>query len=319
MDVTVFGSYVSALTWVPRDVALRISDALLHSANPVARAIAIAALGARRADPGPVLAEALVDPSPLVRARACRAAGQLGRVDLMARLQAGLTDGDPECRFWTAWAAGRMGTGGKPLDVLADIAWNKVARADRALDLLLRRHDVPEANAWLREFSKLPDRQRDLIRATGIVGDPLYIPWLIERMGELPTARLAGEAFCMITGLDLAYRDLDRRPPDNFQSGPTDDPADENVALDEDENLPWPDSGRLGEWWLANRARFNVGTSYFLGTPKAAADWLEALSDGFQRQRHYASLELGIRWPDKAIFEVRSRGRHQRRLLARAL
>jgi uncharacterized protein (TIGR02270 family) len=186
------------------------------------------------------MAPFIADAVACVRARAYRTTGQLGRADLVAQLRPGLTDPDPECRFWSAWAAARMGAT-EPLDTLADIAWNNLPRADRALDLLLRRLDVPQANAWLREFAKLPNRQRALIRATGVIGDPLYIPWLIERMADPATARLAGESFCMITGLDLAYRDLDRRPPADFQSGPNDDPADENVALDEDENLPWPD------------------------------------------------------------------------------
>jgi uncharacterized protein (TIGR02270 family) len=206
----------------------------------------------------------------------------------------------------------------EPLDTLADIAWNNLPRADRALDLVIRRLDVPQANAWLRDFAKLPDRQRSVMRATGVIGDPRYVPWLIERMADPATARLAGESFSMITGLDLAYRDLDRRPPADFQSGPNDDPADENVALDEDENLPWPDPARIGAWWTANRSRFATGTAYFLGTPKASADWLEALSDAFQRQRHAAALELAIRQPDKAMFEVRARGRLQRQLIARA-
>ena len=170
----------------------------------------------------------------------------------------------------------------------------------------------------MREFAKLPGRQRSLIRATGVIGDPLYIPWLIEHMAEPATARLAGEAFSMIAGLDFAYRDLDRKPPRDFEPGPNDDPADENVALDEDENLPWPDPERIGQWWTANRSRFSAGTAYFLGTPKAQADWLEALSDAFQRQRHAAALELAIRQPDKAMFEVRARGRLQRQLIARA-
>jgi uncharacterized protein (TIGR02270 family) len=206
----------------------------------------------------------------------------------------------------------------EPLATLADIAWNNLPRAGRALDLLLRRLDLPQANAWLREFVKLPDRQRAVIRATGVIGDPIYIPWLIEHMADPATARLAGESFSMITGLDLAYRDLDRRPPADFQSGPNDDPADDNVALDEDENLPWSDPARIGQWWTANRSRFSTGTAYFLGTPKAQADWLEALSDAFQRQRHAAALELAIRQPDKAMFEVRARGRLQRQLIARA-
>jgi hypothetical protein len=60
------------------------------------------------------------------------------------------------------------------------------------------------------------------------------------------------------------------------------------------------------------------GIPYFLGAPKPAADWLAALSDAFQRQRHAASLVFAIRQPDKAMFEVRARGRQQSQLLARA-
>jgi uncharacterized protein (TIGR02270 family) len=309
---------VAALAWAERDVAVGAIDELGRSSAPRARAISIAAFGARRSGPSDRLDTALAHASPLVRARAYRTAGQLGRADLVAQIRPGLTDGDSECRFWSAWAAARMGAGGEALDVLADIAWNKDPRAVRALDLLLRRLDVPQANAWLREFAKLPNRQRDLIRAAGVIGDPLYIPWLIERMLALETTRLAGEAFSMITGLDLAYRDLDRKPPQDFESGPNDDPADENVSLDDDEHLPWPDPEKIGQWWTANRGRFNVGTPYFLGAPKPAADLLQALSDAFQRQRHAAALELAIRQPDKAMFEVRARGRLQRQLLAGA-
>jgi hypothetical protein len=51
---------------------------------------------------------------------------------------------------------------------------------------------------------------------------------------------------------------------------------------------------------------------------KPAADWLEALSEAFQRQRHAEALELAIRQPNRVMFEVRARGRLQRQLLARA-
>jgi len=312
------GVCIAALALADRDPATRTIRDLLLESNPLARSIAVGAIGARRSDPGPVLTALADDPSPVVRARAYRTAGQLGRADLMVLLAPGLADDDPESRFWSAWAAARMGGGEEPLGVLAEIAWTNQPRGAPALDLLLRCLELPHANAWLRELAKLPGRQRDLIRATGVVGDPVYIPWLIERMVEPETARLAGEAFSMITGLDLSYRDLDRKQPADFESGPNDDPSDENVALDEDENLPWPDPGRIGSWWLANIAHYQPGTAYFLGTPKPAADWLGALSDAFQRQRRAAALELAIRMPRAAMFEVRARGRLQRRLIARS-
>jgi uncharacterized protein (TIGR02270 family) len=177
----------------------------------------------------------------------------LGRGDLMARLVPGMREEDPECRFWATWAAVLVGAS-EPLNALAEIAWQKRPRAEQAFDLLLRRFDVPRANAWLRELARLPERRRSISCATGVIGDPLQIPWLIERMSEPAAARLDGEAFSTITGIDLAYRDLDRCRPADFQSGPNDDPADENVALDEDDRLPWPDPGKVGEWWTRQSA-----------------------------------------------------------------
>jgi uncharacterized protein (TIGR02270 family) len=315
---SVVDAFISALALAERDPALGTIEQFVFESNPLERAIAAGAIGARRSDPKLALAVLLSDGSPLVRARAYRSAGQLGRAEHMAKLRPGLTEPDPECRFWSAWAAARMGGGEVPLGVLAEIAWTNQPRAGPAFDALLRLLEVPHANAWLREFAKLPDRRRDLIRGTGTIGDPVYIPWLIEHMADPETARLAGEAFSMITGLDLGYRDLDRKRPNDFDSGPNDDPADENVALDEDDNLAWPDPGRIGSWWQANRGNYQAGAAYFLGTPKRATDWLAALSDAFQRQRCAAALELAIRMPQAAMFEVRARGRLQRRLIVRS-
>jgi uncharacterized protein (TIGR02270 family) len=306
---------VAALAFAAPDPARRAIGALHASAEAPLRAVAIAALGARRADPGEALGAAIGDPSPLVRAAACRAAGQLGRTGLLPRLLDALAEEDPEGRFQAAWAAARLGAS-EPLGVLAQIARSAHPRADAALGTLLRRMPAEHANAWLRDFARdLPQRRRSLIRASGIIGDPRYGPWLIERMQSAPEARLAGEALSMITGLDLAYLDLDRDAPEGFESGPNDDPRDEDVALDDDGDLPWPDPGKLGAWWAGRSAAFPAGTAFFLGRPKAEADWLGALSDGFQRQRLAAAQELAIRQPSTAMFEARARGRLQRRLL----
>jgi uncharacterized protein (TIGR02270 family) len=309
---------VAALALAPRNLATPALQGMLSQADPLSRAIAIAALGTRRADPGEALGAALGDPAPLVRARACRVAGLLGRTGLLPRLLAALAEEDPECRFQAAWAAARLGAA-EPLGVLGQVARTDHPRAEAALGLLLRRLPLAEGNAWLAAFARdLPARRRSLIRATGILGDPRYVPWLLERMRSAPEARLAGEALSMITGLDLAYLDLDRDAPEDFESGPNDDPRDEDVALDEDGDLPWPDPDRLGAWWASRRAAFPAGTAFFLGRPKEQADWLGALSDGFQRQRLAAALELAIRQPAAAMFEARAHGRLQRRLLVGA-
>ncbi len=309
---------IGALAFADPDPARRATGALFAATEPALRAVAIAALGARRTDPGEALAAALADPSPLVRARACRAAGQLGRMALRPPVIAAMADADPECRFQAAWAAARLGAS-EPLAVLAEIARAEGSRADDALAILLRRLPLAEANAWLADFARrLPQRRRSLIRAAGVVGDARYIPWLLDRMQTPEEARLAGEALCLITGLDLAYLDLDSDRPEGFQSGPNDDPEDENVTLDEDGDLPWPDTRKLRDWWTRHQGRFRAGTAFFLGQPKEQADWVGALNDAFQRQRLAAAVEIALRRPSTAMFETRARGRVQRQQLAGA-
>ena len=119
-------------------------------------------------------------------------------------------------------------------------------------------------------------------------------------------ARVAGEAFAMITGAELAYQDLDRPWPEGFTAGPTEDPSDENVEMDADENLPWPDQAKIAVWWQANQQRFEHGTRHLIGNPMTLG-WLgHVLRAGYQRQRAAAALELAIRQPGTPLFEVRA-------------
>ena len=53
------------------------------------------------------------------------------------------------------------------------------------------------------------------------------IPCVIEFMSSPEMARIAGESFSMITGLDLAYEDLEGEWPEGFEAGPTENPEDE--------------------------------------------------------------------------------------------
>jgi uncharacterized protein (TIGR02270 family) len=311
---------VAALARAGRSEARQRIDELVASPDALHRAIGAAAIGARRIDiPEEILERLAEDPDPLPRARAWRSIGQLGRRTLMPQLLAASAEEDPECRFWGAWSAARMGETAT-FRILADIARGTGPRADAALEILLRRATREQGNAWFSSFAgKYPDRRRSVVRATGILGDPIYMPWLLDCMQEPDLARIAGDAAATITGLDIAYLDLDRDVPEGFEAGPNDNADDDDVALDEDEWLPWPDMQKLSTWWRSNGSRFPAGTAFFLGRPKASADWLGALSDGFQHQRRAAALELAIRQPDKPMFEARARGRQQRRQLVGAM
>jgi len=173
------------------------------------------------------------------------------------------------------------------------------------------------AHVVLQDLAKDPTQLRWLIQGAGITGDPTYVPWLIGHMGKNETARLAGEAFSLLTGLDLALLDLERKPPEDFESGPNDDPDDPNVDMDADDGLPWPDQERITKWWAANGSRFQSGTRYFMGAPVTREHCIDVLKNGYQRQRILAAHYLCLLDPGTPLFNTSAPAWRQQRLLAK--
>jgi len=311
----VMSGVVSALGWLPYPQAQAHIQTLLASSLPISRAMGIAAAAIHRADPGLILTEFIGDSDPTVRARALRAVGELGRVDLLPRMRGGLTDPDQRARFATAWSVTLLSPNVDSLGVLRTIAELPGPFSSKALQTAIRRMDLAAAKAWQAWFSKRQGGLRNAIVAAGAIGDPEGVPWLTEQTKVEALARVAGEAFSMITGIDLAYDDLEKSAPEGFESGPTENPEDENVEMDPDEYLPWPDPALIQKWWDKNQNRFQSGTRYLLGKPMGV-EWLQqVLRVGRQRQRAAAALELAIRQPGRPLFEVRAHGFKQQAIL----
>jgi uncharacterized protein (TIGR02270 family) len=308
---------VSALGWLPLDLAAVHIDRFLAAESPLLRRIGIAASAVHRHDPGSALENCLRDSDSSVRARSLRALGELGLVDLMPAVREHLQDAAAHCRIEAAWSAALLSGDAASVGLLRDIVADRKGVGFQSLQLVLRRIEPDAAKTWLRELSAGgPPRARLAVTGTGALGDTELVPWLIEQMRLRPLARAAGEAFTMITGLDLAYHNLERKPPKDFESGPSENPADENVEMDPDENLPWPDQARIAGWWQEHSSEFTPGTRYLLGRP-ACENWLEhVLRHGYQRQRAAAALELAIRRPGTPLFEVRAPGFRQQELLS---
>jgi uncharacterized protein (TIGR02270 family) len=172
------------------------------------------------------------------------------------------------------------------------------------------------AHGSLRQLSKDPGQLHWLIQGSGIAGDPAYAAWLIGHMANEKTARLAGESFSLITGADLARLDLERKPPENFESGPNDDPDDPNVEMDPDDGLPWPDVQKIEKWWAANSGRFQKGQRYFMGAPVTREHCIDVLKNGYQRQRILAAHYLCLLEPGTPLFNTSAPAWRQQRLLA---
>jgi uncharacterized protein (TIGR02270 family) len=185
----------------------------------------------------------------------------------------------------------------------------------KAMELVVRKIDASSAISWHHRLAANPAHIRLAVGAAGAIGDPVLVPWMISLMNELPLARVAGQSFTSITGVDLAYDNLEGKPPQGFEAGPSDDPKDESVAMDPDENLPWPDPALVAQWWSRHQREFHNGTRYLLGRP-ISVDWLQqVLRTGRQRQRAAAALELAIAQPGQPLFEVRAPGFRQLKAL----
>jgi uncharacterized protein (TIGR02270 family) len=306
---------ISALGWQRFDQVKEHIDQLLRSFIPELRRIGIAASAVHRQDPGSALVDALNDGDTFLKARAIRAVGELGRIDLLYMLKNQLAAEDKECQFWAAWSAVLLGDRGEALEFLKTLATSKSPFQENALSLTLRVMDNPSAQNWLKEMSQQPDWLRYTVIGAGVAGDPVHIPWIIEHMEVPELARVAGEAFTMITGVDLAYEDLEGEWPEGFEAGPTEEPEDKDVEMDPDEDLPWPEPKLIAEWWAKNKAAFRNGTRYLLGQPISPEHLQEALRKGFQRQRAAAALELAILQPGQPLFEVRAPGFRQKQIL----
>jgi uncharacterized protein (TIGR02270 family) len=306
---------VSALGWLPYIQAKGHINAFLTNAVPVVRRIGVAACAVHRRDPGSALIEALGDCDLVLRARSLRAVGELGRTDLLGRVLESLRAEDVGWRFPAAWSAALLGDTAGAVDVLRSLARVEGPQGEEATRIVCRRMDVTAANEWQRELSRMPGCERLAIIAAGAIGDPAAIPWLVDQMTIPPQARVAGEAFTMITGVDIAYEDLEGEWPEGFEAGPTENPEDENVEMDPDENLPWPSPGLIEAWWAKNRGRFRNGTRYLVGQPIADEHLQQVLRTGYQRQRAAAALELAMLHPGQPLFEVRAPGFRQQQIL----
>jgi hypothetical protein len=102
-----------------------------------------------------ILGEAISDSDPSVRARALRAVGELGRVDLLPGMRGGLTDSHQNARFATAWSITLLSPNLDSLGVLRTIAESREGIAIRGASkdsikyFIIHRGNLSRAIQWL--------------------------------------------------------------------------------------------------------------------------------------------------------------------------
>jgi uncharacterized protein (TIGR02270 family) len=125
------------------------------------------------------------------------------------------------------------------------------------------------------------------------------LPWLEDEAH----ARVAGETFSAITGLDLEDANLT-----------VDEPEVEAVEHRPEDDLPVPDPMGLLLWWRDNRGRFADGQRLISGAQRTNGALWRAVNDGPMRRRaaHLLSLQLQSSPKQRPQVELRAPSRRQR-------
>jgi uncharacterized protein (TIGR02270 family) len=284
---------VGAVAWTAPQHLGNFVQRWLDSNRPLERYLGISACSVHRVDPRERLAPLMMDAVPMVRARALRLVGELGRTDLAGQLSSILdADEEPTTRFWAAWSLALLSGSSQAVMVLQRISLSTAPQAEAAFDLALRALPIDEAKDWLRTLNGDPDRARQVVVGTGVIGDPVAVPWLVDRMFDPTLARVAGESLSMITGVDIDYWDLNVESPEGLAATHFRELTDEAIIPDPDEHLPWPAPEKVESWWQQNASRFVYGIRHLIGYPLQVDVGLKAWLSGYQRQRRAAAIEL---------------------------
>jgi hypothetical protein len=289
----------------------------------------------------------LTDDDPSVRASALRLVGEVGCEAAIPACAAALDDAEPEGRFWAAWSCVLLGNRAAALDALTNAGFMQGPHRHAAFLLTLQTMSPRQAHRLLQQVARDPADRRWLVEGSGVSGDPVYLPWLLKQMRETALARLAGEAFSLITGVDLVAARLDAKTaagvaavpsgdpnmlgltdmdfgdslldgswPERVETAPNDDPNDPNVDMDSDDGLPWPDVEKVEKWSASNLSHFQKGTRYFMGNPVTREHCIDVLLNGYQRQRILAAHYLCLLEPGTPLFNTSAPAWRQQRLLA---
>lgn len=307
-----FKGLTSALAWLPDRISHSWIKKFLTSKDLGHKYLAIATCSLRREDPRDYLTAILqrddcLEYKPLY-VRALRLIGELKRRDLSSVLPIAMQSDHPDIIFWSTWSAALLGDK-SAVSRLHPFTQTENPYQQKAIDLAFRALSVEDARRWIGQLAALPKQTRQVIKATAALGDPHAINWLIAQMRIPAYSRLAGEAFTYITGIDLEFNKLALTElPDLDHQLPNDDPEDDNVAINEDDRLPFPDVDKVAAIWQKYQQRFIAGQRYFMGANITSEHLNQIYANGNQRQRKAAALELSLLQPNQFLLNYAAKG-----------
>jgi len=224
--------------------------------------------------------------------------GELKRQDLAPILTQAQNHEDPSVVFWACRSSLLLGDS-QVLQRLLPYIMQTGSLQTAAIEIAFRYPQNTHARQWLDKLACAPEQIRSAIKALAALGDPHGIDWLLEQMTMPEHAKIAGEAFSTITGVDL--KQIQLIDTTNTEEDAIDEDEDIDDALllarDEDQYLPVPHVEKVNQHWQQIRQRFTAEQRYFLGQPVATDLLKQTFLHGQQRHRLAAALELALLIP----------------------
>ena len=302
-----FRAVVSGLGWMDVKKFNALIIGMVSSKSRRYRRLGIASCGIRRINPRAYLDQAVDSSDLFLKSLAFKTAGEIKRTDLLPKLQKHFQHEDHDCRFEAVRAAFLLGDH-TAMDTLGSFVVSKSKYTLSAMQIALRLANAQIARNWLKTMSRDPALRRLMLVAVGFSGDPTYIPMLLKQMEAPEYARVAGESFSAITGVDLDLSKLSAEWPEGYEAGPNDDAEDDDVEMDMDEDLPWPDASLVAQWWDQNSSSLPVGARHLAGSPVSMESCAQILKTGNQRQRQAAALEIALSSPEASYVNTKKPG-----------
>jgi len=299
---------ISAMGWLPDELANPWTERFLNGKEMAHKYLGLATCSVRRQNPGERLTNILQRDDcrqhEKLYSRALRLIGELRRQDCMPAINQAMHDDNENIRFWAIWSAVLLG---HPTSAhhLQDFVFKTGPYQNQAIQLAFRALPISQARGWIDKLAEDKNQTRAVIKATSALGDPHAINWLINTMQDPTLAKLAGESFTLITGIDIAAHQSVLDAPNNIIA--IDDTDNNAIDLDDDENLPTPDAEKIASIWCQQSPHYIIGHRYFMGQPIGAKHLKEILTDGTQRQRHAAAMELALSESDMPLPNTRAR------------
>lgn len=288
---------ISALGWLPGKLVHPWIKKFFTSKDLNHKYLALCACSVRRENPSDFLNRILSreDCKQHIKLyiRAIRIIGELRRQDLTQHLVEAINHENEDVKFWALWSSILLGNH-KLVTQLEPYVLVSNRNQQLAINIAFRVLPIELARDWISKLSNDQTQTRIVIQATGILGDPHAVNWLILKMKEIAFAKIAAQSFTFITGIDIVENNLLGEDRSYLLTQAKHLEDDESVKLDEDEHLPWPDYDKISRLWMSQGSKFITGQRYFLGRPITTENLLAAIECENQRKKHAASLELAL-------------------------